>query len=178
MDALAQQNTPRYGALFVFVRGLLLALLFYLPFYLLKFKPITPAYLKILDTPDYFLYAVFIWPVFGIISWVYLGGMVCAALRLLNYPVNFDRILNLEGLLNLTIGFVIIIFDWLMVAINFHNNAYFMGSAHILIADPWSITLTAIFYKKYFGVPVWLSVLLGIFVRILYIPLAIIFIRS
>jgi hypothetical protein len=29
-------------------------LLLYLPFYLLKFEPITPAYLKVFDTPEYF----------------------------------------------------------------------------------------------------------------------------
>jgi hypothetical protein len=37
----------------------------------------------------------------------------------------------------------------------------------------WAI----IFYKKYFGVSVWLSVLLGILVRILYMPL-VVFIRT
>jgi hypothetical protein len=65
-----------------------------------------------------------------------------------------------------------------MVLIGFHTSAVFMGIAHIVIADPWEITLTAIFYKKYFGVPVWLSILLGIMVRILYIPVGIVFIRS
>jgi hypothetical protein len=178
MDAVAQLKTPCFGALYALIRGLLLAFLFYLPFYLLEYKPITPTYLKIFDTPDYFLYAVFIWPLFGLLSWVYLEGVVYVALRLLRYPANFDQMLNLGGLLNLTIGIVILIFDWLMVAIKFHNNAYFMGIAHMVIADPWSITLTAIFYKKYFGVPIWLSVLLGITVRILYIPLAMVFIRS
>jgi hypothetical protein len=178
MDALAQLKTPLYGALYALMRGLLLAFFFYLPFYLLKFEPITPAYLKIFDTPDYFLYAVFIWPLFGVLSWVYLVGVVYVALRLLGYTVNFDQMLNLGGLLNLAIGIVIILFDWLMVAINFHNNAYFMGTAHLVIADPWSIALTAIFYRKHFGVPVWLSVLLGIMVRILYLPLGIVFIRS
>ena len=178
MDALAQLQTPLYGALYAFIRGLLLALFMYLPFYLLKFEPITPAYLKIFDTPDYFLYAVFIWPIFSLLSWVYLSGVDYVILRLFRYPVNFDQILNLGGLLNLAIGVVILIFDWLMVAINFHSNEIFLGIAHLLIADPWSIALTAIFYKKYFGVPVWLSVLLGILVRILYMPLAMVFIRT
>ncbi len=178
MDALAQLQTPLYGALYAFIRGLLLALFMYLPFYLLKFEPITPAYLKIFDTPDYFLYAVFIWPIFGLLSWVYLSGVDYVILRLLRYPANFDQILNLGGLLNLAIGVVIILFDWLMVAINFHTNEIFLGIAHVLIADPWSIALTAIFYKKYFGVSVWLSILLGILVRILYMPLAMVFIRT
>ncbi len=48
----------------------------------------------------------------------------------------------------------------------------------MLIADPWSIALTAIFYKKHFGVPVWVSVVLGILLRILYIPLAAVFVRT
>jgi len=178
MDALAQNKTPLYGALYAFIRGILLGLFLYLPFYLLKFEPISPAYLKILDTPDYFLYAIFIWPIFGLLSWVYLEGVGYVVLRLLRYPANFDQMLNLGGLLNLAIGIVILIFDWLMVALNYHTNVIFLGIAHLLIADPWSITLTAIFYKKYFGVPVWLSVLLGILVRILYMPLAMVFIRT
>jgi len=178
LDELAQLTDPRYGALYTLARAVLLSLLIYLPFYLLKFQPITPAYLEIFDTPDYFLYAVFIWPLFGLLSWVYLNGCVYVVLRLLKYPANFDQILNLGGLLTLTIGVVLILFDWLMLIIGFHTSAVFMGIAHIVIADPWEITLTAIFYKKHFGVPVWLSILLGIMVRILYIPVGIVFIRS
>lgn len=178
MDALAEQTDPRYGALYALIRGVLLALFLYLPFYLLKFKPITPAYLEVFDTPDYFLYAIFIWPLFGLLSWVYLNGVVYVILRIMNYPANFDQILNLGGLLALTIGIVILLFDWLMVVIGCHTNAEFLGIAHVIIADPWAITLSAIFYKKHFGVPVWLSVLLGIVVRILYLPVGIIFIRS
>jgi hypothetical protein len=78
----------------------------------------------------------------------------------------------------LTIGIVLIAFDWGMVALNLHTNATFLGIAHIVIADPWAIALTAIFYKKFFGVPPWVSVLLGILVRMLYVPLAILFIRT
>ncbi len=178
MDALAQLKSPMYGAMYVLIRGLAVSLFLYLPFYLLKFEPISPAYLKIFDTRQYFLYAVFYWPVFIWLSWVYLEGIVYLVLRLLGYPANFDQILNLGGLLNLTIGIVLIVYDWLTVAIGFHHYAVFQGIAHLLIADPWSIALTAIFYKKHFGVPVWLSVLLGILSRILYIPVGIIFSRT
>lgn len=178
MDALAQLKDPRYGALYALTRGLLLSIILYLPLYLLKVKPVTPAYLKIFDTPDYYLYAVFIWPLFIVLSWVYLVGAPYIVLRLGGYPADFDQMLNLGGLLNLAIGVVIIVFDWLMVLFGLHTHYMFTGSAHLLIADPWSITLSAIFYKKYFGVPVWLSVLLGIMVRILYMPLGIVFIRD
>jgi len=178
LDALAGQTTPRYGAVYTLARGVMLAMLLYLPFYLLKFEPITPAYLEVFDTPNYFLYAVFIWPLFGLLSWVYLGGVVYLLLRLLGYRVDFDQLLNVGGLLDLTIGVVLLVFDWLMVVIGMHTSAVFMGVAHVLIADPWSIALTAYFYKKYFGAPVWLSVMLGILVRLLYIPVAIVFIRT
>jgi len=178
LDALAGQTTPRYGAVYTLARGVMLAMLLYLPFYLLKFEPITPAYLEVFDTPNYFLYAVFIWPLFGPLSWVYLGGVVYLLLRLLGYRVDFDQLLNVGGLLDLTIGVVLLVFDWLMVVIGMHTSAVFMGVAHVLIADPWSIALTAYFYKKYFGAPVWLSVMLGILVRLLYIPVAIVFIRT
>lgn len=178
MDEIAQLTSPRLGTIYALARGVMLSLLFYLPFYLLKFEPITPAYLDIFDTPDYYLYAVFIWPVFGVLSWVYLSGVAYIILRLQGYPADFDKILNLSGLLTLTIGVVLLIFDWLMVLIGNHTSAAFMGIAHILIADPWAIALTSIFYKKYFGVPVWLSVVLGILVRLLWIPIGIVYIRS
>ena len=178
LDALAGQSTPRYGAWYTLVRGVMLALLLYLPFYLLEFEPITPAYLEIFDTPDYFLYAVFIWPLFGLLSWVYLSGVVYVLLRLLGCRVSFDQLLNVGGLLDLTIGVVLLTFDWLMVVIGMHTSAVFMGVAHVLIADPWAIALTAYFYRKYFGAPVWVSVLLGILVRLLFIPVAIVFIRT
>lgn len=178
LDALAKWTTPRYGAGYTLIRGVMLALLFYMPFYWLKFEPLSPAYLQFLDTPEYFLYAALIWPVFGLLSWVYLSGVIYLLLRLLGYRANFDQLLNVGGLLGLTIGVVLLIFDWLMVALGFHNSALFLGVAHVLIADPWSITLTAYFYRNYFGVPVWLSVLLGILVRLLFIPVAMLFIRT
>ena len=178
LDALAGLATPRYGAWYTLVHGVMLALLLYLPFYLLKFEPITPAYLAVFDSPDYFLYAVFIWPLFGLLSWIYLSGVAYVLLRLLGYRANFDQLLNVGGLLGLTIGVALLVFDWLMVAIGMHTSAVFMGVAHILIADPWAIALTAYFYKKHFGAPVWLSVMLGILIRLLYIPVAIVFIRT
>lgn len=178
MDALAGQTTPRYGALYTLIRGLMLSLFFSLPFYLLNFQPISPAYLRIFDTPNYFLIEAFVWPIFMLLSWVYLSGFVYVALRLLGYPANFDQVLNLQGLLSLTIGVVLLIFDWLMVVVKTHSDAQFMGIAHMVIADPWAIVLTAIFYKKYFGAPVWLSILLGIAVRMLYIPVAILVVRT
>lgn len=178
LDEIARLTNPRYGAIYALTRGVMLSLLFYLPLYLLKIQPITPAYLEIFDTPDYFLYAVFLWPIFGVVGWVYLNGFVYVVLRLLDYPASFDQILNLGGLLSLTIGVVLLLFDWLMILIRFHTSAGFMGIAHVMIADPWAITLTAIYYKEYFGVPVWLSITLGIAQRILWIPFAMVFIRS
>jgi hypothetical protein len=178
MEAVAQLETPRYGALYVLLRGAMLGLFFYLPFYLLKFEPITPAYLDIVDTPDYFLYAALLWPLFGLLSWIYLAGASYVLLRLPGYRVNFDQILNLSGLLELVIGIVIMLFDWLMVAIRFHNDPVFMGIAHMVIADPWSMIVSAIFYKKHFDVPPWVTVLLGVVLRLLYMPIAMLFVRT
>ncbi len=178
MDALARLESPRIGAVYVLARALLLSFFFYLPFHLLAFQPITPPYLAVFNTPRYFLFAAGYWPLFGLVSWAYLSAIVYILLRLFNYRANFDQILNLNGLLNLTIGVVLLLFDWLMVAVDMHTNAVFIGIAHVLIADPWSISLTSIFYKKYFAVPIWLSVLLGILVRILYLPLAFVFVRT
>lgn len=156
----------------------MISLFLYLPFYLLKFNPITPAYLPFHHTSQYFLYAAIYWPLFGLLSWAYLTGVNYIVLRLMGYLADFNQILNLDGLLTLTIGTVILIFDWLMVAMNLHTNAVLLGLAHVVIADPWSISLTAIFYRKHFAVPSWLTILLGITTRILYMPLAILFIPT
>lgn len=115
-----------------------------------------------------------IWDSFGL----YVSAPSYLILRLLKYSIDFDQLLNLGGLLNLAIGMVIIFSDWLMVALGLHTNAVLLGITHLVIADPWAIILTAIFYKKYFKVPVWLSILLGILTRILYFPLAWVFIRT
>jgi hypothetical protein len=178
LDALSKLDTPHAGFLYAFARGLCLSLLFYLPFFLLKFQPITPAYLAVFDSPDYFLYAALMWPLFGVLSWLYLSAPDYLILRLLKYPVNFDQLLNLGGLLNLAIGIVILLFDWVLVFLGMHTDPAVIGIAHILIADPWSIVLTAYFYKKHFQVPVWLSILLGLLTRLLYFPLALVFIRT
>ena len=178
MDILAKQESPLYGAVYVLLRGVCLSLFLYLPFFILKFEPITPAYLALFDTPNYFLYAALMWPLFGLLSWLFVSASSYLILRLLRYPVNFDQLLNVGGLLNLIIGIVIILSDWVMVALGLHTNANFLGITHLVIADPWAIALTSIFYKKYFRVPVWLSILLGLLTRILYFPLAWIFIRT
>jgi hypothetical protein len=73
---------------------------------------------------------------------------------------------------------VILLFDWVLVFLGMHTDPAVIGIAHILIADPWSIALTAYFYKKYFQVPVWLSIFLGLLTRLLYFPLALVFIRT
>jgi len=178
LDALSRLDNPRIGALFALTRGVFLSLFMYLPFYLLNFKPITPAYLAVFDSPDYFFHAALMWPLFGVLSWLYLSAPDYLILRLLKYRVNFDQLLNLGGLLNLAIGLVILLFDWMLVFLGVHNDPALIGFAHILIADPWSIALTAYFYKKHFQVPVWLSILLGLLTRILYFPLALVFIRT
>lgn len=178
MEAITELETPRYGALYLLIRALLISLLFYLPFYLLRFQPITLAYLQVLNTPNYFLYAVFFWPAFAVVEWIYLGGIAYVVLRLLGYTVDFDEILNLSALLSLAIGIVLFVFDWLMVAVGWHNNAIFLGIAHVLIVAPWSITLTAIYYDERFEVSPWVTVLLGILLQALYIPLAMLVVRT
>ena len=178
MDALAEYKTPQVGALYVLTRGLLLSFFFYLPLFLLKFEPISSAFLKILDTPDYYLYGSLVWPIFGSLSWVYLEGVTYVILRLLRYPANFDQVLNLGGLYSLTIGIVIILFDWLTIALGLHTNPSTIGIAHMLISDPWAMAVSAIFFKKHYGVPVWLTILLVILTRILYMPIAIVYLRT
>ncbi|MBM3311821.1 MAG: hypothetical protein FJY80_09960 [Candidatus Aminicenantes bacterium] len=178
MDAVAKFDGPKVGLLFSFGRGVILSLFFYLPFHLLKFKPITPALLKPFDTPDYFLYAAGFWPLFGVLSCVYVSGATYVLFRLCGYRADLDKIINLGGLLDLAIGIVILLFDWLMVAVNFHTDPVFLGFAHIIIADPWSIAVSAIFFRKYFSVPYGLSVVAGILVRILYLPIGVVFIRT
>jgi len=178
MDAVARLKTPKFGVLCVILRGLLLSVFLYMPFYLLGFEPITPAYLSIFDTPYYFLYAAAFWPVFNLLSLIFLQGVAYTVLRILGYPANFDQMLNLAGLLDLIIGIVLLAFDWMMVAIDRHENMILLGLAHILISDPWSIALTAAFFKKYFHVPVGVSILLGILLRLLFIPIAAVLIRT
>lgn len=177
LDEIANDNV-NIGLIFALVRGLCLSLFFYLPFYLLKFEPITPAYLQIFNTPKYFLYAAIFWPIFGILSCIYLSGITHVLFRIFGYEINFNKIFNLNGLLNLSIGIVIIIFDWIMVLINCHTNAIVMGVSHIIIADLWGVILAFAYYKKQFGIPLWLTILSIILVRLLYIPIAIIFIRT
>lgn len=177
LDEIANDNI-NIGLLFTIIRGVCLSIFFYLPFYFLNFKPITPAYLQIFDTPKYFLYAAMFWPIFGLLSCIYLSAVTYIFLKVLKYNANFDKIINLNGLLNLSIGIVIIIFDWFMVAINCHSNPIVMGVSHIFIADLWSIALSSVYFKKQFGAPIWLTIICVVLVRILYIPIAIVFIRT
>jgi len=113
-----------------------------------------------------------------LLSWIYLEGVTYVILRMLSYPANFDQALNLGGLYSLTIGIVIILFDWLTIALGLHTNPSTIGIAHMLISDPWAMAVSAIFFKKHYGVPVWLTILLVILTRILYMPIAIVYLRT
>lgn len=178
LQALARSPAPQYGLAYTLLRAAMLSLAFFLPLYLLEIQPISPAYLSVFDRPDYFLIEAFIYPVFSMLSWLLLSGLVQIILRLSGYPSQYEQILNLNGLIALTIGIVLLAWDWLLILLGWHTFPTLVGISHVLIADPWGITLSTIYLRAQFGVPVWLSILLGILTRLVFIPITIPFIRT
>jgi hypothetical protein len=175
-DELKDKPAPLWGFYAELIRGLAASFLYYLPLHLLGDKPIWPSYLTFWSTDRYYEASVFFFPVFELGKWLLLGAVVHLALRLARRKSDFDQILNLNGMIALIVGAAIIPFDWIVIAM-IGRDPMVLGLSHLLIDFGWGLVLAALGYKKLLGLPYWLGAGLFALSVVLFLPLAMIFVR-
>jgi hypothetical protein len=160
IEELGTKPAPQWGVYGQLARALGLSLLFYLPLALLGREPSTPSYLTFLSVRTYFAASVIFAPLLIIATWLLLSAGMHLFLRLTGRPSDVDQILNITGMVDLVVGAVLILWDWLWVLMHW-QSVVLLGVSHLIIVV-WAVCITALGFKRILGVPVWLGVLLNL----------------
>ncbi len=178
---LKNKPAPLWGFLASLQRALMDSLFLYLPVALMGRIPPEPSYLSfIADENYYFALVGFAAPVL-LAEWLLGGAVIYMILRACRFKSGFDQILNITGFIALMIGSVLLVWDWIWIAVGGIGagglNQYWLGISHLVI-DLWGIAVAAVVFKRILKVPVWLGALVNLAAIIAALPMAIMFMRS
>ena len=176
VEALVTAPAPRWGWHATLLRGLMDALLLYLPLWLMGREPSTPSWLTFLPTRRYYLGSVLLAPLYLSAQWLLIGAAVHLALRLAGRRSDFDQILNITGMTALVVGAFLVPWDWLWVLLGWQNEVA-LGISHLLL-DLWGVRITVLAYRRILDLPVRMGLLLNALGFALALPTAMIFMRA
>jgi hypothetical protein len=97
MDALRTRTAPHWGLVAVLVRFVGTVLFVALPLALLGCTPFTPSYLEFIRTEEYYRVWVYLFPLFGVFTWLLMFAFAELVLRLSSHQTTFDHIANVVG---------------------------------------------------------------------------------
>lgn len=173
---LAKRPAPQWGFLASLQRAAMDSLLLYLPLALMGRIPPEPSYLRFIPDDRYYFALVGIAIVVLLTEWLLSSAIMHLILRMSKLKSDIDLILNISGFVALAIGTLLLIWDWIWVAIG-GISQYGLGISHLLI-DIWAIAISVVALKRLLRVPIWLGILLNLAGIPLSLPLAIMFMRS
>jgi hypothetical protein len=175
-EALEAKSTPLWGLCAVGLRGLLDALLVYLPVALLGRTPPEPSYLTLLPTEGYYLTLVWLAPLVFLAQWLLGAAVLHIGLRLSGRPSDMDRILNLTGMASLVVGAVLIPWDWFWLLVG-GVDQYLLGVSHLLI-DIWWFVLVVTGLRRSLGIGAGRAIALSALAFAAAFPLAVLLMRA
>ncbi len=176
-EELKRKPAPQWGLYATLLRALLIILIWYLPLYLLGFKPSPPSYLIFVPTEHYYAISMIIFPLYNVAIWLLFSALAYVILRLGGWKSDFDQILNIGGIGGLVFQPVITLLDWIGIVLGWHSLPVVLGISHLCV-DLWVIVWVAKGYNRILGLPMWLGAGLTLLVTILNIPLAMLFLRG
>lgn len=174
---LSGKDAPHFGLYAILLRGGLVSLLWYLPAALSGRLPSPPPYLTIVSSELYFVFLVWVFPVFTLGTWLMGGALTHLLLRLSGRKSDIDLILNIGGMGGLVGTIPLLVFDWANLLLGLPTPVVLWGLIHLLI-DTWYIIFTVTGFRKLLGVPLWLALALVGIDFIIGIPLAMLFMRG
>ena len=174
-DELKSKPAPIWGFWAVLIRFPVTSLTTTLALYLLGRMPFEPSRLTFLTMENYYAAEVFFLPVFGLAVWLLGSAIVHLVLRLAHQTSAFDQILNALGMGMLIPTPVVWIWDWTMIALNGYQVTV-MAISHSFFAL-WGAILYTIGFKRVLGLGALFAVGLALAVAVVYILLAILFVR-
>jgi uncharacterized membrane protein HdeD (DUF308 family) len=166
---------PQFGFYATTLRALMDALLLYLPLALMGRQPTTPSALTFLATEDYYWASVFLMPIFLIALWLLLCNVLHLILKMSGKKSDIDVIMNITGLVDLVVGAVILIWDWVWIFSGW-NNPVLLGISHLII-DIWAMYIIILGFRKLLDLSLKLSIILCLVWMLLGIPLSMLFVR-
>jgi len=173
---LQKRPAPYWGFIAALQRAMMDSLLLYLPLALMGRIPPERSYLPLISDERYYGALVGIAPIVLLAEWLLAGATMHLILRMSRLRSDIDQILNISGFVALTIGSILLLWDWTWVALGgLSQNG--LGISHLII-DIWGIAIAAIAFKRILHVPVWLGVLLNLVGIMVALPMAIMFMRS
>jgi hypothetical protein len=107
--------------------------------------------------------------------WLLGSASVYLVLRLARQTSDFDQILNILGMGMLIPMPVVLVWDWTMIALNRYQMIV-MAISHSLFAL-WGVILYSIGFKRILGLRALVAIGLAVVVAVVYILLAMVFIR-
>ena len=176
IQELREKPAPLWGFYGQLLRGLMDALLLFLPLYLMGRTPPMESFLTLFPTRTYYGTLIWLAPLVFFVQWLVGSGMTHVTLRLMKRPTDIDLILNLSGMITLVVGSILLVWDWIWIALG-GMNQYALGISHLAI-DLYGIVIGVIAYKQLLGVPIWLGILLHMLTFMIVLPIAALFIRS
>jgi hypothetical protein len=175
--ALSKKPAPFYGLYAILLRGAIISLLWMLPRAIMNLEPMSLPALPFLTSANYYWHAIWLYPVFEFSRWLLFCAFIHLCLRLFKQSSSFDSILNITGMISLMIEPIVRLWDWIVLLLGWNDDLMFLGISHALLAWPWSLVLIAIAYKQILRIsPRW-SVTVGFLASMLFIPLAMVFLR-
>ena len=148
-NALAACPAPGSGLRGAIGRGLLIALLEYLPLALLGRVPSQGSYLTVLSTERTYPALILIAPGIIVVQWLLGAAVIYLALRLLGQHGDFDALLEIGGMVSLVITGPLLAADWLYVALV--GQGYLtLGVLHLAFVA-WAGVLTVVALHRLLG---------------------------
>ena len=124
---------------------------------------------------NYYSAEIFFLPVFGFAIWLLGSAIVHLVLRLSGKASDIDQVLNIVGMGMLIPMPVVWLWDWTMIALDWYQITV-MATSHSVFAL-WGVMLYSIGFKRILGLRTFLAIGLALAITIVYIALAMIFIR-
>jgi hypothetical protein len=175
-EGLKDVPAPHWGLYAQLLRGLMDSIFLYLPLFLMGRIPPTPSYIAFIPTENYYGALVWIAPLVFTAQWLLGSSVIYIVLRLSGTRPQFDLILNISGMVALTVGAFLVLWDWIWIFLGGMDQVG-LGISHLVI-DIWGGVLVVVALNKLLRVPVKLGIVLYILVIISSLPLAIMFMRS
>lgn len=173
--ALESKPAPAWGFRAVVIRFVVTSLTTILALHLLGRVPFEPSRLTFLTMENYYRAQIFFLPLFGLAIWLLGSAVGHLVLRLAGKASDIDQVLNIVGMGLLIPMPVVWVWDWTVIALDWYRMAV-MATSHSVFAV-WEVVLFSMGFKRILGLRTFTAIGLAVAIRIVYIALAMIFIR-
>jgi hypothetical protein len=172
---LDSRDSLKTGITFVLIRFIITTLTSPLLLYLLGRVPFASSQLVNLPIKSYYFAEIFFLPIWGIFIWLLMGSFTYLLLRLINKNIVIDKIFNIIGLGMIIPMPLLWLWDWTAIALNIYTVIP-QAISHS-IAQVWEGTIEAMGFKQLLKLKTKTAIGIAVIINLVYISLAMMFIR-